>query len=87
MSRDSVISFRVPSSRVERLDALAAATDRPKSWHLEQALDTYLEIQSWQVAHVERGSAELRRGESVPHRKVADWLSGWGTDDENDPPR
>ena len=87
MARDSVISFRISPERSESLDALAEATDRPKSWHLEQALAAYLETQSWQIAHMEKGLEQLRRGESVPHEAVAGWLSGWGTDDERDPPQ
>ncbi len=87
MSQSSAISFRVPPETAEKLDNLSRATDRPKSWHLERALDAYLENQSWQVAHIEKGLDQLRHGESVPHNDVAKWLAGWGTDDEGDAPQ
>ena len=81
------ISLRVSEQKAREIEALAKATDRPKSWLLEQALDAYLETHSWQVARIERGLAEVERGEAVAHEKVAEWLSGWGRDREGDPPR
>jgi len=74
----TTLSFRVGADKARRLDELAAATSRPKSWLLEQALDAYLEVQAWQVAHIERGLQELERGEGVPHAEIAAWLKTWG---------
>jgi predicted transcriptional regulator len=66
---------------------LSKATDRPRSWILEQALDAYLDSQEWQIAHIERGLAQIERGEGVAHDKVEKWLAGWGGDREDDAPR
>jgi predicted transcriptional regulator len=74
----TTLSFRVRPEKARQLEELAAATERPKAWLLEQALDAYLEIQAWQVAHIEKGLRELDRGESVPHAEVATWLKSWG---------
>ncbi len=74
------ISLRVSEQKAREIEALAKATDRPKAWLLEQALDAYLETQSWQVARIERGLAEIERGEAVAHEEIAEWLSGWGHD-------
>ncbi len=81
------ISLRVSEQKAREIEALAKATDRPKAWLLEQALDAYLETQSWQVPRIEQGLAELDRGEGVAHGEVAEWLSGWGRDGEGNPPR
>lgn len=72
---------------MKRLARLAAATDRPKSWLLERALDAYLDAQAWQVAHIEQGLAQLRRGKSIGHDDMAAWLRSWGRRDERAPPR
>ncbi len=45
------------------------------------------ELFSWQIAHIEKGLEQLRRGETVSHDKVAQWLGLWGSDNEGDPPR
>ena len=74
----TTLSFRVDPEKARRLDALATATARPKSWLLEQALDAYLEMQAWQVAHIAKGVAELDRGEGVSHAEVSAWLKTWG---------
>ncbi len=86
MPRSVPLSLRISADKARRIEALAKATDRPKSWLLEQALDAYLESQAWQVARIERGLAEVRRGESVAHDAVAEWLAGWGGDREGEPP-
>ena len=89
MTRTVPLSLRISEQKARQIETLAKATDRSKSWLLEQALDAYLETQSWQVARIERGLAEIERGEGRPHEGVAEWLSGWGRDreDEGKPPR
>ena len=87
MPRTVSMSFRIPAEKARKVDQLAKATERPRSWLLEQALDAYLETQAWQVDHIEKGLRELRRGEHALHEEVAQWLSSWGTDDEGKPPR
>jgi predicted transcriptional regulator len=73
--------------KAERLERLAEATDRPRSWHIEQALDAYLDDQAWQVGQIETGLAEMDAGRAVPHEKVADWLRTWGQGNERKRPR
>ena len=80
------ISVRISTETRERLEALAKATERSRSWHIERALAAYLDVQSWQVAHIEAGIAALDEGRTVPHDAVRDWLASWGRDDEFDPP-
>ncbi len=87
MSRTVPLSLRISERKAHDIEALAKATDRSKSWLLEQALDAYLDTQSWQVARIEQGLAELDSGEGRPHEAVAEWLSGWGSDREGKPPR
>ena len=81
------LSFRVSEEAVAQLDRLAKATDRPRSWLLERALEDYLDVQRWQVAEIEKGMQELREGKGVPHEEVVAWLESWGTDEEREPPR
>ena len=86
MVSNAALSFRVDPKKARAIDELAKATDRPRSWHLEQALDAYLEVQAWQVKRVQEGLAELQAGQSVAHEDVVDWLTRWGTSDEGRPP-
>ncbi len=80
------ISFRIKTETIRRLERLAEATDRPRSWHLEAALDAYLENQAWQIAHIEEGVADADAGRTLPHERIREWLQTWGSDDEPEPP-
>ena len=72
------ISFRIPAEKVEALERLAEATDRSRSWHIEQALDSYLDVQAWQVAQIETAIAEMDAGKGIPHEEVKKDLLTWG---------
>lgn len=79
------ISFRIPSEKVDELERLAKATDRPRSWHIEQALDSYLDIQAWQIGQIEKSIAEMDAGTGVPHKKIKKELLNWGKRNEAKP--
>ncbi|HKJ63675.1 MAG TPA: CopG family ribbon-helix-helix protein [Hyphomicrobiales bacterium] len=72
------ISFRIRSEKVDELEQLAKATDRPRSWHIEQALDAYLDVQSWQIAQIEKSLAEMDAGKGIPHEEIKKELGNWG---------
>ncbi len=80
------LAFRVAPESAERLEALSAATDRPRSWLLEQALDTYLDEQAWQIAQIEEGLGDTDAGRTIPHKRIREWLLTWGSDAEAEPP-
>lgn len=66
----TTISVRVNPEIEAQLAELAQATDRPKSWHLEQALKNYLEVQSWQIAHIKKAIESADAGDLIPHEEV-----------------
>jgi len=72
------VSFRIRSEKVDALKRLARATDRPRSWHIEQALDSYLDVQAWQIAQIEKSIAEMDAGKGIPHSEIKKELSNWG---------
>ena len=86
MSGTTALSFRVSEDTARAIDELAAATDRPRSWHLEQALAVYLDLQAWQVAKIRKGMADHEAGRVVSHEDVAAWLATWGSAEEGEPP-
>jgi len=72
------ISLRIRSEKVAMLENLAKATDRPRSWHIEQALDAYLDVQAWQIAQIEKSIAEIDAGQGIPHEEIEKELLTWG---------
>ncbi len=86
MASSVSLSFRVSPEKAAQLQSLAEATDRPKSWLLEQALENYLEVQAWQLAQIDAGLEDLKAGRMIEHERVVAWLESWGKPDELDPP-
>jgi predicted transcriptional regulator len=71
------LSFRVSTQIQSQLEELARATDRPKSWHLEQAVRSYLDTQLWQIRQIKAGLAELDAGKGIPHEQVVPEIEKW----------
>ncbi len=80
------LGFRVRPEKAKLLEELSRSTDRPRSWLLEQALDSYLDSQAWQIAQIEEGVADADAGRVIPHERVREWLLTWGGDEEGEPP-
>ncbi|MBB3977312.1 putative transcriptional regulator [Rhizobium azooxidifex] len=82
----NVISLRVSDEMKDRLDQLAAATRRPRSFLAQEALAEYLDRHGWQVAAIDEAVEAAGDGQFASHEAVADWLSSWGTENEKQPP-
>lgn len=81
MSEATELTLRLPPEVLAHLDAIAAATGRSRADLARQALERYLEVQSWQIEGIRQALDEADRGEpGVPHERVAEWLESWGTD-------
>ena len=68
------ITFSTTAETKDRLDKVAGAMGRDRSYILNQAIETYLEIYSWQVAHIEAGQKQARNGEFVSEQE---WRSAF----------
>ncbi len=74
------ISVRISADKVEELDELAEVTDRSRAWHVEQALAAYLDLQRWQLRHIQKGLEQLEAGEGIPQEEIEAYLDSWGRD-------
>ena len=72
-------SIRIDEKTLGRLDRLARAMDRSRSWVISQAIERYLEYEAWFDDRVRDGIAEADRGELIPHQQVIDELRREGT--------
>lgn len=71
-----VLSFRVESALVDKLDQLAEATDRDRQYHLKRALARYVESESWHVRAVAEGIADAEAGNLIDLDAVkAKWVA------------
>jgi RHH-type transcriptional regulator, rel operon repressor / antitoxin RelB len=70
MSTTTTVSLRLDPAKAKRLAELAQSTDRPKSWHLEQALENYLEMHQWQIEHIRASIKQADAGMLGDHEEV-----------------
>jgi RHH-type transcriptional regulator, rel operon repressor / antitoxin RelB len=83
----SILSIRLESTVKAKLDRLAKSSKRSKSFLAAEAIATYVEAESWQLAEIESGLKELNQGKRVDHADVKGWLESWGKKRERRPPR
>ncbi len=69
-SPEKTISFRAVAEKIDRLDSLAAAQERSRSYLINQAINNYIELHAYQDALVRKGLEEMRRGRVVSHQDV-----------------
>lgn len=82
----TTLTLEVPHGIDERLEKLAHATARTKTWIALEALRSFLELYDWQVKAIQEGIADADAGRLVDHDKVSTWLESWGTENELAPP-
>ncbi len=65
----------------EDLEALAEATRRSKAFLITEALESYVERQSWQMQQIDAAFEKAdQKGEWISNEAVETWLMSWGTD-------
>ena len=83
MAKSVAMTVRLKPEVRERLDALARDTKRSTSNLASEAIETYVNLNGWQVAHIKAALAEDEAGgPAVPHEEVMQWVQSWGTDRE-----
>jgi predicted transcriptional regulator len=71
MAGNPIFSVRVAPALRQKLDRVATALDRPRSWVVVRALESYVEQQAWQIAETRRGLAEAAAGDFASPAEVA----------------
>jgi predicted transcriptional regulator len=67
---EKTISFRAHADKIEALDSLAAAQDRPRSYLINEAISNYVELHAYQDALVRKGLDDMRKGRVLSHEQV-----------------
>jgi predicted transcriptional regulator len=67
----SAFTVRLPDDVAEKLDALAAKLDRSRSYVAAQAIGDFVAREEWQLADIEAGLREARKGDFASDAEVA----------------
>lgn len=59
------MTVRIDDPTRDALDGIATALDRDRSYVVNQALATYVDMHRWQIEHIRRGLREAEAGKFV----------------------
>jgi predicted transcriptional regulator len=66
----SVLTLRLNNETKDKLDKLANATQRSKSFLAAEAINRYLEIEAWQIAEIKQAVIEADQGDFASDAQV-----------------
>lgn len=72
------MSMRLPAPLSEKLDQLAEATGRSKSYLAVQAIQDFVDREAWQVAEIEQALLEADAGDFSSEADMAALDAKWG---------
>jgi len=67
----AVLTLRLNNDTKDKLDKLATATHRTKSFLAAEAINRYLEIEAWQIGEIEQSLIEADKGEFASDEQVS----------------
>ena len=76
----TTLTIRIQPELKERLDRLAQATQRSKSYLAAEALRDYIELNAWQIQEVDDAIREADAGDFANDQALARVKKTWGVD-------
>ena len=70
MSDTVMLSIRIPAKLAKRLDTLAGATERTRTYVAALAIAEYVESEEEALAKIREGPAQADAGETVSHEEA-----------------
>ena len=83
----TTLTIRIDDKTKERLERLATATARSKSYLVSSAINGFIEANEWQIRAIEKAVKSADKGHFVDHEEVIKWVDSWGTTEELEPPK
>ena len=80
MSQSTTMTIRLEPELKSRLDKLAAATHRSKSFLASEAVREFIELNEWQIQEIEAAVKEADEGDFASPEEEAAVLSKWDVD-------
>jgi predicted transcriptional regulator len=71
------VTFRIDADKVAALDELAEALDRDRTYLLNEAVASYLDIQQWQIQHIKASIKQADSGQFISHEDVKKMAAKW----------
>ena len=81
-----VVTAHLPIGLAEKLDELAARTDRSRGWIVKQALAAWVDQEEERHKLTLQALASVDAGHVIDHERVLAWVDSLGTDNPLPPP-
>lgn len=66
------ISFKIAAGTKSRIEQLAVATRRTKTFVIEEAINQYLALNEWQIKSIQDGLRDLEEGKVISQEKMVE---------------
>lgn len=85
----TTLTIRIDDKTKQKLERLASATARSKSYLVSTAIKEFIEANEWQIQEIIKAvkKADLPDAKFIDHEDVAAWLDSWGTKNAKKPPK
>ena len=80
--KSATVSAKLEPSVAEKLDLLAKATARSRSFLVAEAIETYVKDQVWQIQAIQEGIKEADRGNFATDKEVKKAFKKWGVNED-----
>jgi predicted transcriptional regulator len=77
MPESSVITLRLDSKLKKKLDKLAEATQRSRSFVAAEAIRSFVQLNEWQIEEIKKGLAEADAGDFASDEEVERVMNKW----------
>jgi predicted transcriptional regulator len=68
------ITFRTEAAKLATLDALSESLGRDRTSLLNEALDAFIEVQTWHKREIMKALEEVRRGEMISEEEMDEFF-------------
>lgn len=65
-----ILTVRLDSETKEKLEKIAKATARTKSYIASEAIREYINLNEWQIQAIKKGIDQAEKGQVIPHKKI-----------------
>ena len=76
----TTVTTRLDQDTQEKLEKLAEATARSRSWLVADAVRRYVDEESWQIVMIEEGVRQAEAGNFASEAEVKAAFGRWGVD-------
>ena len=77
MGKTATVTVRLPLEVKERLDRLAGATERSRSWLAQDAIASYVDREEWQIREIEAGVRDADAGDFASPEELEAFMEKW----------